>query len=100
MLGKTYWNGDGVAKDNAVAATWWRMAYRAKHPEAAFLLGQEAFVRLMKNARSPQEVDPSTLQEAISLFDTAAKSDPSPTARAQAANELELLREFRRRRGR
>src|SRR4051812_21983762 len=39
ILGMIHWNGDGVPKDNAASARWWKVADQAGRPEAAKLLG-------------------------------------------------------------
>lgn len=93
-LGKLYWNGDGVSKDNALAARWWRTALEAEHPEAPFLLGQEAFVRLVQTAKSPRDVKVSILREAISFLQKARRVDPSPIAQSQAARYEKQLHQF------
>jgi hypothetical protein len=53
IVGAIHWNGDGVAKDNAAAARWWKMADEAGRAEAARLLGDEAFVRITAGAGDP-----------------------------------------------
>lgn len=93
-LGKIYWNGDGVPKDNAIAAKWWGQAHKANHAEAPFLLGQEAMVRLFKRASSPRDLDQSLLRRTLSLFSVAARVDPSPTARTLATDYAKKLQVF------
>jgi TPR repeat protein len=93
-LGRMHWNGDGTAKDNAAAATWWRSAHRANHPSAPFLLGQEAMVRLF-DVPSPDKADRRLLDEAIDYFDAALKVEPDAANRAAAGKHRDMLRNLK-----
>ncbi|WP_375402883.1 hypothetical protein [uncultured Sphingomonas sp.] len=94
-LGQIYWNGDGTPKDNAAAARWWRDADAGGQKQAALLLGNETFVRLIRTAPSPERVDRATLAEAIGWFEKARIEDPASSGRAQAEERLRMLREFK-----
>ncbi len=85
-LGQMYWNGDGVAKDNAKAAALWRVAYAKGRLDADKLLGGEAFVRAMADK---SRVDWAAVDEAIAWYQKALARDPS--LRDALGEPLDLL---------
>jgi len=93
-VGAIYWNGDGVPKDNASAARWWKMAYQDGRPEAAKLLGDEAYVR-MAQAPGPLKVDRAVLDEATGWYKKAVEVEPNPVLRQQAQSRLDQLAQFK-----
>lgn len=90
MVGAIYWNGDGVAKDHAQAARWFELADLAGENRAAKMLGDEAFVRLVKVAK-PEDTDLAVLDTAIGWYEKAVEVEPLPEAKAQAEQSLALL---------
>lgn len=87
ITGEIYWNGDGVYKDNAAAARWWKIADEQGRPDAAYLLGNEAYVRAILS-RGDGKVDFVALDEAALWFQKAIKAEPNSAARAQAQARL------------
>lgn len=51
VLGQIYWNGDGVTRDTSKAAQLWRIAFERGREDAAFHLGEEAFLRAGRGLR-------------------------------------------------
>ena len=90
MVGAIYWNGDGVAKDHAQAARWFELADLAGETRAAKMLGDEAFVRLVKVAK-PEDTDRAVLDTAIGWYEKALEVEPVPEAKAEAEQSLVLL---------
>jgi hypothetical protein len=90
MVGAIYWNGDGVAKDHAQAARWFELADLAGETRAAKMLGDEAFVRLVKAAK-PEDTDRAVLDTAIGWYEKALEVEPVPEAKAEAEQSLALL---------
>ena len=90
MVGAIYWNGDGVAKDHAAAARWFELADLAGETRAAKMLGDEAFVRLVKTAK-PEDTDRAVLDTAIGWYEKAVEVEPLPQAKAEAQQNLALL---------
>ena len=90
MVGAIYWNGDGVAKDHAQAARWFELADLAGQTRAAKLLGDEAFVRLVKAAK-PEDTDRAVLEVAIGWYEKAVEVEPLAEAKAEAEQNLALL---------
>jgi len=73
MVGAIYWNGDGLAKDNAQAARWWKMADQMGRPDAARFLADEAYVRAVASANgNPTDIDRAILEDAIGLVSEGA----------------------------
>jgi len=93
MVGAIYWNGDGVAKDHAVAAHWFEIADLAGETRAAKMLGDEAFGRLVKTA-NPGESD-AILDVAIGWYEKAVEVEPMPEAKAEAEKSLAMLSELK-----
>ena len=93
MVGAIYWNGDGVAKDDAAAAHWFEIADLAGESRAAKMLGDEAFGRLVK-ATHPAETD-AILDVAIGWYEKAVEVEPMPEAKAQAEQSLAMLSDMR-----
>ena len=58
------------------------------------LLGNEAFVRLTRGVKSPEDADPAIIEEAISWYERAANIDPVPENRARAQKQAASLSEF------
>lgn len=94
FLGQLYWNGDGVGKDEAEAARWWRIAYAGGRADAAFPLGREAMAQVTRTSTCTGEYDRAALAEALRWFDLAARTDPSEAVRAQARDGAALLRQL------
>jgi hypothetical protein len=90
MVGAIYWNGDGVAKDHAQAARWFELADLAGETRAAKMLGDEAFVRLVKAAK-PEDTDRAVLDTAIGWYEKALEVEPVPEVKAEAEQNLALL---------
>lgn len=90
MVGAIYWNGDGVAKDQAQAARWFELADLAGETRAAKMLGDEAFVRLVKAAK-PEDTDRAVLDTAIGWYEKALEVEPVPEAKAEVQQSLALL---------
>lgn len=90
MVGAIYWNGDGVAKDHAQAARWFELADLAGESRAAKMLGDEAFVRLVKVSK-PEDTDLAVLDTAIGWYEKAVEVEPLPEAKAQAEQSLAML---------
>ena len=90
MVGAIYWNGDGVAKDHAQAARWFELADLAGETRAAKMLGDEAFVRLVKTAK-PENTDRAVLDVAIGWYEKAVEVEPLPQAKAEAQQNLAML---------
>ena len=90
MVGAIYWNGDGVAKDQAQAARWFEMADLAGENRAAKMLGDEAFTRLAKAAK-PEDTDRAVLDVAIGWYEKALEVEPVPEVKAEAQQNLALL---------
>lgn len=86
VLGQIHWNGDGVVKDNAKAARFWRIAYEHGREDAALHLGNEAFVRA---GRGVGKWDPAILREARDWF-AKAVSARSPEVAKVAAERRDL----------
>jgi TPR repeat protein len=93
MVGAIYWNGDGVAKDQAAAAHWFEIADLAGETRAAKMLGDEAFGRLVK-AAEPADKD-AILEVAIGWYEKAVEVEPMPEAKAQAQQSLAMLSEWK-----
>jgi hypothetical protein len=94
MVGAIYWNGDGVAKDQAAAAHWFEIADLAGETRAAKMLGDEAFVRVVKAAK-PEDTDRATLDVAIGWYEKAVEVEPAPDAKAQAEQSLAMLSDLK-----
>jgi hypothetical protein len=94
ILGLIYWKGDGVPKDNASAARWWKVADQAGRPEAAKLLGDEAFVRAMQPAGSCP-VNFLVMDEAIGWYRKAVEVEPTPVGRQEAQARLDQFLKLR-----
>jgi hypothetical protein len=90
ITGSIYWNGDGVPKDNAKAAIWWKMADRDGEPEAPFALGGEAFVRAMQS-KGNHETDGDALDEAQRWYQKAVGVDLVATKRQQAQGYINQI---------
>lgn len=88
LLGQIYWNGDGIPKDNALAARWWKVADQAGFPQAAKLLGDEAFVRAMQPAGACP-VNFLAADEAIGWYRKAIEIEPAPVLRQEAQTRLD-----------
>jgi hypothetical protein len=88
IVGEIFWNGDGVPKDNASAARWWRMADQGGQPQAPMLLGNEAYVRGVPGGGV---VNLPALDEAVNWFQKALKVEPDPVARQQAQQRLDEI---------
>jgi TPR repeat protein len=89
VLGQIYWNGDGVAKDNAKAAELWRIAYQGGRKDASRLLGNEALVRALA---VKSQVDTTALKQAADWYQIAVDlPEPNP-GRAAAAKSLQVVR--------
>jgi hypothetical protein len=93
MVGAIYWNGDGVAKDDAAAAHWFEIADLAGETRAAKMLGDEAFGRLVKAAH-PADTD-AILDVAIGWYEKAVEVEPMPAAKAEAEQSLAMLSELK-----
>jgi len=93
MEGAIYWNGDGVAKDDAAAAHWFEIADLAGESRAAKMLGDEAFGRLVKAAK-PADTD-AILDVAIGWYEKAVEVEPMPAAKAEAEQSLAMLSELK-----
>jgi hypothetical protein len=93
MVGAIYWNGDGVAKDDAAAAHWFEIADLAGESRAAKMLGDEAFGRLVKAAK-PADTD-AILDVAIGWYEKAVEVEPMPAAKAEAEQSLAMLSELK-----
>ena len=91
MVGAIYWNGDGVAKDHAAAARWFELADLAGETRAAKMLGDEAFVRLVKTANP----DRAVLDTAIGWYEKALEVEPVPAAKAEVEQSLAMLSSFK-----
>ena len=91
MVGAIYWNGDGVAKDHAAAARWFELADLAGETRAAKMLGDEAFVRLVKTANP----DRAVLDTAIGWYEKALEIEPVPAAKAEVEQSLAMLSSFK-----
>lgn len=91
VLGEIYWNGDGIPRDRAEAARWWKVAYEHGRSDAAKLLGDEAFNR----ARGPDEDawDVPALQEALGWYEKAA-AVAGPELQGQAQDRVRLVRQL------
>jgi hypothetical protein len=87
IIGEIYWNGDGVPKDNVVAAHWWKIADQQGRPDAAYLLGNEAYVRALLPPGNGK-VDFAALDEAAHWFQKAVEIEPNSATRAQAQERL------------
>jgi hypothetical protein len=90
MVGAIYWNGDGVAKDHAQAARWFELADLAGETRAAKMLGDEAFVRLVKVSK-PEDTDRAVLDTAIGWYEKALEVEPIPAVKEEAQQNLALL---------
>jgi hypothetical protein len=93
MVGAIYWNGDGVAKDDAAAAHWFEIADLAGESRAAKMLGDEAFGRLVKAAH-PADTD-AILDVAIGWYEKAVEVEPMPSAKAEAEQSLAMLSDLK-----
>lgn len=90
MVGAIYWNGDGVARDHAQAARWFELADLAGETRAAKMLGDEAFVRLVKAAK-PEDTDRAVLDTAIGWYEKALEIEPVRAVKEEAQQNLALL---------
>jgi hypothetical protein len=95
IVGSIYWNGDGVPKDNASAAHWWKLADQNGQPEAAKLLGDEAYVRVVLS-KGKGKVDLSALDEGIGWYQKALKVELSPALRQEAQVRLDQFLKLKR----
>ncbi|HRO04872.1 MAG TPA: hypothetical protein PLS69_14830, partial [Terricaulis sp.] len=95
-LGLLYWNGDGVEKNNAEAARWWRMAVERGRVDAARLLGDEAAARFADAAQSGGEWR-APADEAKRWYEITLAQDSSPENQAHARNMLGVLRQVMQR---
>ena len=93
MVGAIYWNGDGVAQDDAAAAQWFEIADLAGQTRAAKMLGDEAFGRLVKAAK-PADTD-AILDVAIGWYEKAVEVEPMPSAKEEAQQSLAMLSELK-----
>jgi TPR repeat protein len=92
IVGQIYWNGDGIPKDNATAATWWKMADQDGRADAAMLLGNEAYVRAVQG--HSKQFDDVALKEASSWFQKTVATDPQPENRKKAQGYLEQINKY------
>jgi len=91
LLGQVYWNGDGVAKDNAMAAKLWTAAYQGGREDAAFFLGNEAIVRLGEELQANRPPSPSIIAEARRWFGITVAKDSNPEHKKSATEALAIL---------
>jgi TPR repeat protein len=101
VLGQIYWYGDGgVAKDNAKARHYWKIAYDGGRQDAAKLLGDEAFLRAFPDAAAHKltpgqtRVDPAAMDEATGWYEKALAA-ATAEQRPDIEGRLKLLRELR-----
>lgn len=91
VLGQIHWNGDGgVERSPEAAARYWRIAHDNGRPDAAFWLGNAAY--LMADA-GDRTWDVSGLKEAERWYALAAERGPE-AQRAEAAERLDLVRQL------
>jgi len=79
----------GRAED-AQAARWFELADLAGETRAAKMLGDEAFVRLVKTTK-PEDTDRAVLDTAIGWYEKALEVEPVPEAKAEVEQSLALL---------
>lgn len=81
-LGLMYWNGDSTAKDRALAAQHFLMAWKGRNSRAPFLLGQYYFTQAADLESRQIKQGPGV--QAMYWFSIAYKVDPNPENRTQA----------------
>jgi TPR repeat protein len=102
LLGHIYWNGDGIERDRTKAASWWTVAHEGGRPDAAHFIGREAIGRMKAAHEAGMPIPDAALEDAEKWMRIAAKIDPDPGKRANAAEQVETisaLRAARRRNG-
>jgi len=89
MLAELYRTGEGVQKDDEVAARWMRVAAEGGDKRAPFRLGEHFYLKGIK----PEErkvIDESATQ-AAAWYMIAAELDPDPGQRSRAKDQLQLI---------
>ena len=71
-----------------------RLEIAAGETRAAKMLGDEAFVRVVKAAK-PEDTDRATLDVAIGWYEKAVEVEPAPDAKAQAEQSLAMLSDLK-----
>ncbi|MGZ8298494.1 MAG: tetratricopeptide repeat protein [Allosphingosinicella sp.] len=91
LLGQIYWNGDGVERDRAEAARWWKVAHEAGRPEAAFMIGIEATTRIADARKANRSIPAEALNDAETWLKIAETREPNPAKRREAAELLQAV---------
>ena len=86
IIGEIYWNGDGVSRTTRGHSLVENRDQQGR-PDAAYLLGDEAYVRALLSPGNGK-VDFAALDEAAHWVQKAVEVEPNSVARAQAQERL------------
>ena len=96
LLGQIYWNGDGVGKDRAEAVRWWKVSHEAGRPDAAFMIGIEAILRIADARKANRPIPADALSDAETWLKIAETGEPNPDKRKEASGLLQAVAALKR----
>ncbi len=92
VLGQIYWNGDGTPADRDAAVKWWKLAWDGGRKDAAGLIVDDLFARMITERDGKKQVDRAYLPDTLLWLERAAAEDPDPAKRKGFAESLATLR--------